>query len=99
MAGGLPTQPKGPAKIPAVARFVTGYYGIPGKSFTKVHVADHKGPLCRSPISPENQFQWCSNGINVRYLECMKCRRIVNPILIAEREERDRKWRKSRRRW
>lgn len=66
----------------------TGFFGIPGKTprgtGAKVHVihtamntisgGKEIRTLCGWKPSPGNQFQWCAHGVNLKMIECSKCR-------------------------
>lgn len=63
--------------------FSTGWFGIPGANgrwSTKVHVIvrQDRRPVCGARLSPRQEFQWCAAGIHREYLECQRCRRVVD---------------------
>lgn len=62
-----------------VLKLSTGWFGRPDHPGGKVHVVTHlpsgPQPLCGTVFAPEAEYQWCSDGINRRYLrhECKRC--------------------------
>lgn len=62
----------------------TGWFGNP-KRGTLVHVVDmYDKPICGSRIGEDMEFQWCAPSIKLDYIECEKCKKKSNQILLDE---------------
>ena len=62
----------------------TGWYGIPGgpeSRSSKVHVVYHGKPICGTRPGSNMEFQWCSVGIQLDYIECQHCKRIARSLI------------------
>lgn len=57
----------------------TGFFAAGGDTGTKVHAvyADTKRPICGCKIGIKKHFQWCAHGAVDRYIECLKCRAVL----------------------
>lgn len=52
----------------------TGYFADPEeKTWTKVHAVRNGKPLCGCKISDGMEYQWCSQTIQKKYIECERC--------------------------
>ena len=61
-----------------IARYQTGWFADPNdknKTATKVHIVDGGQPICGAQIHIASEFQWCSNGVEPKYVECRQCRK------------------------
>lgn len=58
----------------------TGWWGIPGRenSTSKVHAVKDGKPICGKSPHPKSQYQWCCHGFNREYIECQKCRELID---------------------
>jgi hypothetical protein len=65
-------------------RIATGFFGIPGKNGGQTHVVREGKPLCGRRLHPLAEFQFCSNGINLAYTECARCKERAARILEKE---------------
>lgn len=62
----------------------TGYYADPNRQMeerTKVHLIMKGKPICGSQIADRKVYQWCSPTIHLDYVECDKCKDIVEPLM------------------
>jgi hypothetical protein len=67
----------------------TGWFGIPGgqtSRSTKVHVVDKNGPICGSRLSEKQQFQFCSRGARIEWIECRNCLQIAKRMNMKDCE-------------
>jgi hypothetical protein len=53
----------------------TGYYANQNK-WTKVHLVDEHGPICKSKMDSDMQFQFCAAYPVLEYIECKKCKEL-----------------------
>lgn len=53
----------------------TGYFATPGKGASVTHVVltDH-GNLTLCGRRPKGEYQWCSSGIWLEAVECLRCK-------------------------
>ena len=58
----------------------TGYFANE-KTHTKVHLVENGVPVCGCEIGSDKQFQWNAQGIQFRYIECEKCKKIAKILL------------------
>lgn len=63
----------------------TGWWGIPGQKDggrnSRVHAVSDGKPICGQKFHPEAEYQWCCDGLNRDYLECEKCKRIIDRVV------------------
>jgi hypothetical protein len=45
---------------------------------SKVHAVCGQKPLCGARFHPRAEYQFCSNGLAYGYVECSKCKEIIN---------------------
>jgi hypothetical protein len=46
------------------------------KRWTKTHLINEAGnPICGAIINDDMEFQWCSGGRNITYIECSHCQK------------------------
>ncbi len=65
-----------------------GYFASPLQNpprGPKVHVVDRDGPVCRTPV--KGDFQWCSNNQKSSYVDCKKCKKIIEGETIVRIEK------------
>ncbi len=68
----------------------TGWFGQPNRGrSTQVHVKTKSG-VCLCGYKPHKSFeyQWCSHGITLEYVECSKCRKKAEKILQKHDKEK-----------
>lgn len=60
----------------------TGWWGIPGQTDggrnSRVHAVQDGKPVCGQIFHPLAEFQWCCDGFVRRYIECEKCKHILD---------------------
>ena len=81
-------------------KYSTGWFGYPHISgvmyarWTLVHAIHFPSgkPICGSKLGPRMEFQWCSWGIKMEYIECKRCCKKAEEILneVDKVRKRDR---------
>jgi hypothetical protein len=67
-------------------QYQTGYFANFTRPYqrTKVHVVDiDTQPICGSVISEYSEYFWCSHNIELAYIDCKKCKKIVKSMLVS----------------
>jgi len=57
---------------------ITGYWGLPDHARGRVHAVRNHRPVCGDKVHPDAQFQWCASYVVDEYIECKRCREIIN---------------------
>lgn len=71
-------------------RLATGFWGVPGRRWGgKVHLVRGGAALCGAVSGPAAEFQWCAWGLELRYIDCRRCRAAAQKIIAAEMPGRD----------
>ena len=72
--------------------YETGYFGSPVR-VSKVHLvsAEFHAPVCGAALAGDMQYQWCSMGINLDYIECENCLRTARKILTVTKKTEGKK--------
>lgn len=75
----LPPDDEGFTSVPQARthHLMTGQYGVPGEETSgRVHIVQrYKGPVCGTYMRPTMEFQFCSYGIRIEFVECGNCKR------------------------
>lgn len=92
-------------RISSELQLMTGWWGIPGgpeSASTKTHITKFgfnsrnagRVPVCGAYIGPHQEFQWCSYGVRLEYIECERCKRSPEyKQAVQQAEETYKKWR------
>lgn len=76
-----------------LADLKTGYFAHPERpeaDFPAIHaikLLEPYGvefPLCDEPVPPRHEYQWCSASVEFAFVDCQKCRNILDLMAQAE---------------
>lgn len=76
-----------------IADLQTGYFAHPERpkaTFPEVHAIkvlqpyDVPFPLCDQAVRAGFEYQWCSRTVEFTYVDCQKCRNILDNMAQAE---------------
>ena len=76
--------------------YKTGWFGNPLRGCKTHVVQDHPlvpgwHPICGSKIGIDMDFQWCADGVHLKYIECKTCLIKAGKIL-KEKADADQKF-------
>lgn len=64
--------------IVSFMKIKTGYYAAPNSERKfKVHIIKGKNSLCGYKPGKTMIFRWCGNGAVIPYVNCLKCRQVI----------------------